>query len=385
VSSSARDSGEQPRVLHMTIGNEWAGVAAHLHDLLPGLQQRGVDCGCALFSDGLLAERLRESAIPVHLQQRAIRYDPRVPFRVRRLLRERGTQVLHMHGYMAIVYGCLASLGMPIRRVVTFHQPSQRFSEIGNLRFRYSLKFAYRLAKSLGARFIAVSGDVRQSYLDNYGLDAERVSVIRNGVALDAAIDDNRRIGLRAERDIPEGRPNVAIVGRLDPIKGHRHFLDAAARLTAQGVELNYLVLGEGPLREELEQSSASLGLSERVRFYGFRKDVTEFLAVTDVLVIASDFEGLPYTLLQAMSAGVAVVATRCEGLVEVLRDGIDALLVERGAPEELADAVRRLIEDPQLRERLGAAGRQKIEQEFSREAMVETTLAMYRDLLHSA
>jgi len=170
----------------------------------------------------------------------------------------------------------------------------------------------------------------------------------------------------------------VLTVARLDPQKG-LHDLVAAAALVP---EARVMVVGEGPERRALETRIAHLGLGDRVHLLGFRSDVPDLLAGSDLFVLPSLFEGLPLSILEAMAAGKPVVATAIGGNDEAVVDGATGLLVPPGDPRALADAIRALLRDPERRRRLGEAGRRRAEAEFSAPAMVRRVAAVYDELL---
>ena len=121
----------------------------------------------------------------------------------------------------------------------------------------------------------------------------------------------------------------VTIVGRLSPEKGHRTFLEAARRVSADRDNVKFLVVGDGPMGDELRAEVARLNLEERVMFTGFRKDMPEIYALSDVMVNASSIEGLPMTILEAMASKVPVIATRAGGIPDIIKDNETGLLVD--------------------------------------------------------
>ncbi len=194
---------------------------------------------------------------------------------------------------------------------------------------------------------VAVSEDGREA-LERLGVSRERTSVIPNPVAWRAP-----RAAVRASA----GPMRILTIARLHPIKGIDVLLDAAARLGGGAWE--WTVLGDGPMRESLEAQARALGVAARVRFVGFHPDLTPFLDEADVFVLPSRAEGLPLALLEAMAAGLPVIATRCgSGVVEALDGGAAGVLVAPENPAALAAAVRALIDDPERRAGLAASAR---------------------------
>ncbi len=176
--------------------------------------------------------------------------------------------------------------------------------------------------------------------------------------------------------------PVLTFVGRLHAQKNVATLLHAAVRLRAHWPGLHVVLVGEGPEDKTLRCLVQELGLKEQVTFAGGVADVTPFLAATDVFVHPSRAEGMPGALLEAMAAGLPCVATRIGGTVDVMADGVDGLLVEPGDVEGVAVAIARCLADPQLAARLGATARQRVEAEFTIEAMAARYVTLYERLV---
>lgn len=173
----------------------------------------------------------------------------------------------------------------------------------------------------------------------------------------------------------------MGIVGRLVPVKGHALLFEALARL-GPSPKVRLIVLGDGPLEAELRRDAERRGIDGMVRFAGFRTNAVDYMAHLDVLVLASSHEGLPYTVLEAMHLGVAIVSTAVGGPAEVLRDGETGLLVPPGDPAALARALDRVLADGGLRRRLGENARAEARRAYSLDGMVQQYLAAYRSAL---
>lgn len=180
----------------------------------------------------------------------------------------------------------------------------------------------------------------------------------------------------------PEARA-IGVVAQLIPRKGHRFMLQAMVRLVELHPELHLLLFGKGPLEAELGRLIESLGLAQRVTLAGFRDDLAKLFPCLELLVHPALIEGLGVALLQAASAGVPIVASHTGGIPEAVRDGVNGLLVPPGQPEALVDALDRLLQDRALARRLGDAGRELMQREFSVAGMVEGNLALYQTLLN--
>ena len=237
------------------------------------------------------------------------------------------------------------------------------------------LRRFWQRARARGVRvdhYVAVSEAVGDG-LRSLGIDANSISVVHNGVP-----DIEAYAGSKAGtvRTVPGH--TVVTVARLVSQKGHRVLLQAL--VTLPGVTV--LFAGDGPLRADLEQLARELGVADRTRFLGNVADVPGLLAGADVFALTSFNEGLPLSILEAMAAGLPVVASRVGGTSEVVADGETGLLVVPDDPASTAYAIRRLLEDAALRERLGKRGQRLVRDRFTAAKMVEGVIAVYEDVL---
>ncbi len=222
---------------------------------------------------------------------------------------------------------------------------------------------------------IAVSEGVRRTY-QRIGVPAERLTAIPNGVhARGAAIG---RDAARAALGLDAEQPVVMTAGRLVKMKGHRYLIEATARLVEKYPDLAVVILGDGGLRRELGALARSLGVERNVRFTGHRTDGRLLLDAADVFALPSRSEGMPLAAIEAMEAGLPVVATRVIGSAEVVVDGRTGSLVPTENPAALASALKVLLVDAKLRSAWGAAGRRRWRAEFTVERMADRTWAVY-------
>jgi glycosyltransferase involved in cell wall biosynthesis len=207
-----------------------------------------------------------------------------------------------------------------------------------------------------------------------------RSEVIPNGVQPTLPARD--RAAVRADLGLEPDQVAVAMVARIDGKKGHDTLVRALAR-PPKGARIVALVAGEGDAAPAIRELAAELGLGpERLRMLGLRRDVPDLLHASDIFVLPSLYEGLPLSILEAMSQGLPVVATPVGGIPEVVTQGREGILVPKEDPAALAAAVQRLAGDADLRARLGSAGRQRALSEFSFETMLDRYDRLYRRLV---
>jgi glycosyltransferase involved in cell wall biosynthesis len=227
---------------------------------------------------------------------------------------------------------------------------------------------------------VCVSQAVADFSIAEGRLSPERIVVIRNGV--DVARFSGARAADLSAFGIPERSRTLLTIGRLDRQKGLLDLIEAAALVIIKLPDVHFLLVGEGPERAALERAIRERGLAARVHFAGWRADVPELLSAGSALVLTSHWEGLPNVILEAMAAGLPVVAARVEGTSELVIDGQTGRLVSSPTPESLAAALEALLIDPQGGAAMGRAGRERAAGEFSWEAMVARYDALYRSLV---
>jgi glycosyltransferase involved in cell wall biosynthesis len=174
----------------------------------------------------------------------------------------------------------------------------------------------------------------------------------------------------------------VTIVGRLVPVKRHDIFVDAVAKLRGKGVEGVFVVVGGGPERERLEARAIEMGVEHDLRFLGWRRDLGRIYAGSDVVALSSDNEGTPVALIEAMAAGVPVIATAVGGVPDVLQRGRLGVLVEPGSADALAEGIHALLSDAQLRAQLSSRARPLAHSRFGVDRLITDVAALYDELL---
>jgi len=245
---------------------------------------------------------------------------------------------------------------------------------IGGMVLKRSLR-ARLTYRHMADAYITPSEHSRRALLD-YGYFApERLHAIPNGIELPAE-DPGARERVRQQLGLRDA-PTLVVISRLHPDKGHSLLLKVVADLKRDFPELRVLIVGEGSERPGLERQAADLGLHQAVVFTGFRTDVLDLLRASDIFVLPSFHEGIPYAALEAMSVALPVVATAVGGLNELVVHGATGLLVPPGEPEPLKEALARVLRDPDLRREMGRAGLARVRENYTLDRMLERTEAL--------
>ena len=236
-------------------------------------------------------------------------------------------------------------------------------------------------------RIIAVSEAAARFLIERKGIPQEKITVIPNGRDLTTFLPQNGRglAEVRKHLDIPDEAAVVGVVGRLEEQKGHCFLLEALPSVLADFPNTRLLVVGDGSLREELEEQARHLGVSSNIIFTGFRDDVSHLLNVMDLVVLPSLHEGMPLTAIEAAAMAKPIVATCVDGTPEVVQDGVTGRQVPPANPPALGEAILALLRNPSQAHRMGEAGRQNALARFDLSRQVEATAKVYREVLESA
>jgi glycosyltransferase involved in cell wall biosynthesis len=350
---------------------EVGGAERHVVDLALALRRNGYEVEVACSVSGGLSEPLVVAGVPVWpLTRRLVKRRVGLAYArgIRKLLRERSFDLVHAHIFASAVAAAIATLGNGVPLVITEHTEASWQT----WRTRRVSRWAHRRAK----RVIAVSTPIERRLIERDGVPSHLVTRIPNAVIPPSGAPPDPAGALPDEW--MEG-PLVGVVARLQPEKGVANFLKAAARVSEVAPRTRFLVVGDGPLREELLDLSEHLGVSERVRFLGYRTDSRALMEHMDVLVVPSLTEGSPLIVLEAMAASVPVVASAVGGIPDQVRHGREGILVPPDDPDALGEALGALLRDPAYARRLGEAGHRRTENEFSHETLVRRIEGVYR------
>jgi glycosyltransferase involved in cell wall biosynthesis len=366
---SPTPSARPVRLLLVVDSLEVGGAERHVVDLALALRRRGYKVTVACSVAGELSGRLEEGDVPVRpLLDRLVkrRLSVAYAYRLRRLVGR--FDLVHAHIYASAAAAAIATVGKGVPLLVTEHTEARW----RNRRARLVCRWVYRRAQ----RVICVSSVIRRRLIEEDSVPPGRITVVPNAAVATPEVRPD------APQSLPAGwreGPLVGVVARLQPEKGVADFLKAVARVAPLVPRARFLIAGDGPLREELGLLAQRLGVRERVHFLGFRSDARALTRFLDVLVVPSLSEGSPLVVLEAMTAGVPVVASGVGGIPDQVRHDKEGLLVPPGDPAALSDALLRLLRDPARARSLGEAGRRRAASEFSHATMVERIEAVYR------
>ena len=295
-------------------------------------------------------------------------------FRLWEILRRENPQVVEMftHDSNMLVLPLAWLARIPVR-IPTHHGMIEGFS-------RWRERIHSWMVNHLSHGIVAVSDLTMKKALDE-GIKAEKITVIPNGIM---PVDLNMVNKANVRQEVGSGEKDVVLlsVGRLVYQKAHEYLVAAMPTVLKEMPNVKVGICGDGVLRADLEKHIQSLGLSNEVKLLGMQANVTKYLAAADVFVLPSRWEGLPIALLEAMSAGLPVIATRVEGVDEVVEQGVHGLLVQPESAEGLAKAILQLSRDDEARRRMGNASNLRILERYTVDRMCERYLKLFEQSL---
>jgi glycosyltransferase involved in cell wall biosynthesis len=362
-------------VLHFTNATARAGAEEHILTLLRGLDRQ--QFRLSLVCDPQIAELMRPDVpedvdlIPLAFRRPG---DAGAALRLRRILGAKRVEVLHSHLFWSSLFASPVArfCGVPVV-IETTH-----VREV----WRKGWKANFAVDQAVGKcvdRYIAVSEANGRYLIEEKGLPAKKVKVIRNGSDIRRFDPNYKPSGaLQASLGFGEADPILVVIARLEPQKGHRVLLNAMPAILREFSKVKLICVGDGVLRSELMEQTRALGLEQNVRFVGAQSNVQDWLALSQMSVLPSFYEGLPLVAIESLAAGVPVVATDVDGTPEIVVNGKTGLTVPVNDPQALAQAICLLLHSPELRRQFGAAGRQWVLQEFTEAQQIRRTAELY-------
>jgi glycosyltransferase involved in cell wall biosynthesis len=371
------------KVLHLIATNFFGGpekqIIEHLKRLNPKLF-RGI---LSSFSEWGEPNELLETAgaqglthysIPMHGP-----FDFRAQFHLNRIIRSEGIDILVVHHYKACVMGWWA--GRKFRIPVLAYSRGYT-AENRKMAFYYWLERQF-LKRVSGV--VAVSAG-QAKRLRKYGIKPANFWVVHNAISVNWALTENsaeQHAKILAGLHIPLDAKIIVTAGRLSPEKGHRYLVEAIPAVYRERNDAFFVFCGDGPMTEKIMEQAKGLGVLDRCRFVGFRRDLAEIFSVMDLMALPSLSEGLPNVVLEAFAASKPVVASNIGGVPELVEEGISGYLVPPGRPEPLAKAILKMLGDSEKMQSMGAAGYERVRREFTFEAQTEKLEAIYHQMIN--
>lgn len=362
------------KILHVINTLQIGGAEVQLINLIRNLDGgRFISIVCCIVHSGPLASDLEKLGIKLVVLGQRWKLDPRILLPLYRLIRKEHIHIVHTHMFHAGLWGRIASIITRAPVVIaTEHglNPWKRYTHIA----------VNRILSKFTDQITVVSDAGKRIRIERERIESKRITVVNNCV--DLALFDGRihhhDNNVRQEFGIEADEPVIGFVGRLQEVKGINYLVEAVAKVKTVIPKIKLLIIGDGPLRKELEAHVQRLELSGQVIFAGYRRDIPRVLETLDLFVLPSLREDMPLSLIEAMAMGKAVVATKVGGIPEVAVDGQTGILVSSQNEEALAEAISQILLNRQYLSGMGSAGRRCVEEKFSAEIIVRQIQELY-------
>lgn len=362
--------------LHIEFGRHLYGGALQVVYLMNGLVERGHGVALVCAKGSAIENVARQSGIPVHPVRVLCDCDPSLSLRVYSAVRKMKPDIVHLHSRRgAEVLGGVAARMARVPAVVLSRRVDDRINMglLGHLKYNV-----------LPDRIVAISDGIRK-VLRDCGIDEERLELVHSAVVTSRFQCNRDRDWFESEFGITQDAPVIGVIAQLIDRKGHKYLFSAVPDIVKAFPGARFLVFGKGPLKSQLEGLVREVGISEAVRFVGFRDDMERVMPNLDVVVHPALREGLGVSLLQAALVGVPIVASAVGGIPEIVRDGETGFLIPPEDADAISASVLKLLRDRDMASHFGENGRRLVHSEFSVDQMVEGNLRVYRDVLSNA
>lgn len=368
-----------PTVLHVVSVPGIGGAQIYVEKIVKHLSRTGFRAGVICNDEPALVACYSSAAdvIPIKIPYRfSLLDDLRLFWGIYCVCRSGQFDIVQTSAAKASFYGRLAAklAGVPL---VIFTAHGFVFHDFMHPVLRWALmSMEWFMSRFCTDMVVSVSEADRRYAVERGVVPEDKILTIRNGIDLDVPGPD--RSSARRSLGLDAAAPVLGFVGRLSRQKAPWDFLKAAALVAEEFPKAQLLLVGDGPLRGESERLASELGICGKVRFLGFRDDVATVMAALDIFVLSSLWEGLPFTVLEAMRAAIPVVATSVNGVPEVVLDGKTGWIVPPERHDLLASGILALLRDPATARSMGERGRLRVEQDFSLERMNSELSALY-------
>ncbi len=359
--------------LHVNTEKTWRGGEQQTVFLAKGLIKLGHKAAIVCQPDSPLALKAKEEQIETYELKMRGEADVIAILKLAFLLNQNNYDIVHMHTSHAHTLGVLAVLfsGVRAKKVV-----SRRVDFSIKKHYTSHLKYLWGVDK-----YIAVSEAIKDVLIKD-GIPSEKIAIVHSGVDL-SRFNGTSGDYLRREFDVNSSTFIVGNVAHLADHKGHEYLIKSIPIVLREFPDVKFFIVGDGELRSHLQELASKLNLNDRLTFTGFRKDISQLLEFFNLFVLASHSgEGTCNAVLEAMAMRKPIVATAAGGTPEVIKDGVNGILVPARSPEALATGIISIIRDKNTAKKMGENGRQTVETRFSVENMVSGTVDVYMELM---
>lgn len=330
---------------------------------------------CTLYDPGPMGEAFMREGFPFYSNLIHSKYNPYAFFKLNKIIRDHGIDIIYLINQpLTIFWGFIIGKYNRIPVVPVIHN-----TPVLNEHRKLSI---YKLLLPKAARVITVSEMQKKHICENEGISISNIDVIHNGIDFSQYMKPFDRLEILSELNLHSKSRIVGIVTRLVTLKGIDIFIRSAALILRRFDNVQFLIIGDGPERENLIKLSRELGIEQQMRFLGIRHDIDRLISVFDVAVLSSRTEALPMVLLEYFSSGKSVVATDVGSIAEVVKHESNGFLVEPEDTEKLAERILDLLRDDEMAESFGRKGLETVKTSFSIERTVSQTQSLIENVV---
>jgi glycosyltransferase involved in cell wall biosynthesis len=367
------------KILHIIESSGPGGAETVLLNIVNNLDKNTYHSIVVLLRIGWLYQKLKEGGIPTILLSSVRSYDLGFLFRLWLNIKKHGVDLIHSHLPDVNLYSCLAGFTAGVPIVTTYHgkvTKPQKKIDPDNLK--------YSLIRRLSTKIVTVSDWLKNDLVQTAQFPPRKLRTIYNGVDWKRFDLPSNSVTKRKELNIGLDEKVVGMVANLRPVKGYEYFIRAAAIIAKSIPKVRFLIIGEeeDKLKKRVTREADALGLTDKVIFLGFREDVPELLRILDLFVLSSISEGLSIATIEAMAAGVPVVATKSGGPREVVVDGKTGFLVYPKDEKSLAEKALILLKNRKLATCMGKEAQVQVRTKFSIDVMIRNYQTVYQECL---
>jgi len=371
------------RILYVIDGIEFGGGERVFAQLLNGLPEDRFEPYLASAPNDAFLKNIKSKNLVFYPVDFSNRFNPLPLMRLYRIVKSQRIDIVHSQGARADFFARIAAKLAKVPIIISTVQMLVEGYNVGYLK-RFLYQTFDRFSERFVDYFLVVSSVLKENMIEVHGIPPDKIIKIYNGIETDyykPVGNEEMRYKIRREFAVNDSDILIASLGRLVWQKGFEYFLHAIPEILREIPDARFILVGDGPLRPELERLAVELGEGDKIIFAGYRSDVRDVLAALDIVVIPSVLEGFPMITLEAMAMAKPIVAAKIDGITEQITDGINGILIPPKDSSAIAQAIIRLINDRESGKKLGLAARKKVEQEFSVEKMVSETEKVYSSL----
>jgi glycosyltransferase involved in cell wall biosynthesis len=368
---------EDIRIAHIISALGKGGMEFAVSRLVLEQKKTGYDVHVICIRElGPVADNLKSGGVSVYLCPFQSRVAPRSLFQLRSLLCELNVNVVQTHNYRPNVSGAIAAKMARIPVIVSSLRTVNRWDT-------YRQFLMDRFMCIFRDAIVCVSKEVRDRYIEKIKWYPGKLHIIHNGIDPVILQKRDKADFLYSEFGLKREDRHIVCIARLVKIKDHSTLLKAFKDIIHQRKDVKLLLLGDGPLREELEEEAKKLGLINYVRFLGHREDIADWLSISDISILSTHVEGFSSTVLESMGSGVPVIATNVGGNPEAIEDGETGFLTPPGDAAAIAEKTLLILNNPHLGREIGEKARRRVADSFTIEVTAKKTIDLYKTILN--